>query len=138
MIKDLQTKRDILFSKRLCCYPAVEEAAKEFAKFISEHPEYSVDDVRCFIEETEREEDHYGNGGGIDRTLIIYKERLETQEEYNNRIRVEEDNIITRAKGLLCDIFYKIKDMTKELPSDQRVYNEITNYMQNFIANYNG
>lgn len=138
MIKDLQSKREILFSKRLCCYPAVEEAAKEFAKFISEHPEYSVDDVRCFIEEKEREEDHYGNGGGIDRTLIIYKERLETQDEYNARIRVEEDNIITRAKGLLCDIFYKIKGMTKELPSDQRVYNEITNYMQNFITNYNG
>lgn len=138
MIKDLQTKRETLFSKRLCCYPAVEEAAKEFAKFISEHPEYSVDDVRCFIEEKEREEDHYGNNGGIDRTLIIYKERLETQEEYNTRIRVEEDNIICRLKGLFDTVFKSVKNMTECLPSDQRVYNEITNYMQNFIANYNG
>lgn len=138
MIKDLQTKRDILFSKRLCCYPAVEEAAKEFAKFISEHPEYSVDDVRCFIEETEREEDHYGNGGGVDRTLIIYRERLETQEEYDNRIRVEEDNIICKLKGVFYHAFRAVKNMTECLPSDKRVCDEITNYIQTFITNYNG
>jgi len=138
MIKDLQTKREILFSKRLCCYPAVEEAAKEFAKFISEHPEYSVDDVRCFIEEKEREEDHYGNNGGVDRTLIIYRERLETKEEYDNRIRVEEDNIICKLKGVFYNAFRSVKNMTECLPSDKRVCDEITNYIQNFIANYNG
>lgn len=138
MIKDLQTKRETLFSKRLCCYPAVEEAAKEFAKFISEHPEYSVDDVRCFIEEKEREEDHYGNNGGIDRTLIIYRERLETKEEYDNRIRVEEDNIICKLKGVFYHAFRSVKNMTECLPSDKRVCDEITNYIQTFIANYNG
>ena len=125
MIKDLQTKREILFSKRLCCYPAVEEAAKEFAKFISEHPEYGVDDVRCFIEEN-------------DHTLIIYRERLETQEEYDNRIRVEEDNIICRLKGLFDNMLKSVKNMTECLPSDKRVRDEITNYIQNFITNYDG
>lgn len=138
MIKDLQTKFDILFTKRLSCYPPENEAAKLFAKFLSEHPEYDADEIDCRIESEKQEEDYYGNGGGYERTLVIYKRRLETQEEYNSRIKTEEDSIIKKFKSIFDGLVKGIKKNTEDLPSDQRVYGEIINHLQEFINTYNG
>ena len=41
---------DILFSQSLNLYPAENQAAKIFVKWLSEHPEYSADDVDMRID----------------------------------------------------------------------------------------
>ena len=82
------------FSKSLCCYPPENEAAKIFAAWLSEHPNVSPDDVDMRIDSYEREEDHYGNGGGYDRYMRIYKYRPESDEEQKDRIADEEKEVI--------------------------------------------
>ena len=77
--------KDVLYSEHLCCYPAENQAAKIYAKFLAEHPEFTSKDVDMYIEREEREEDHYGNGSpavgygpwegnvlaqGVQRTLL--------------------------------------------------------------------
>ena len=88
--------RDILHSEHLCCYLAENQAAKIYAKFLAEHPEFTSKDVDMYIEREEREEDHYVNGGGVDETGIIYKRREETAEEYAKRVRNEEQEVIQK------------------------------------------
>lgn len=81
---------DILYSKMLSCYPFEEYAAKEYINYLKWHPEESPDTVHMRIDSYEREEDHYGNGGGYDRYVRIYKTREETDAEYKNRVSEEE------------------------------------------------
>ena len=50
---------DILHSESLNCYPAENQAAKIFAKWLKKHPEHSPDDVDMRIDSYEREEDYY-------------------------------------------------------------------------------
>ena len=85
---------EVLYSKHLCCYPVENEAAKLFAEWMKNHPEYGIDDVDMKINSVEREEDYYGNGGGVDNTMIIYKTHEETDEEYKNRIEQEENSTL--------------------------------------------
>lgn len=85
---------ETLYSKHLCCYPAENEASKLFVKWLKEHPEYSVDDVDMEINTIEREEDYYGNGGGVDNTMVIYKTHEETDEEYEKRINEQEKDAL--------------------------------------------
>lgn len=92
---------DILFSQSLNLYPAENQAAKIFAKWLSEHPEYSADDVDMRIDSYEREEDHYGNGGGWDQYVRIFKRREETQAEYDARIIEEEKKCLDKFRVAL-------------------------------------
>lgn len=87
---------DILLSKSLNLYPAENQAAKIFAKWLSEHPEYSADDVDMRIDSYEREEDYHGNGGGYDRYVRIFKRRKETDAELAARIKDEEDKVFEK------------------------------------------
>ena len=82
---------DILYSESLSCYPAENQAAKIFVKWLKDHPEHQESDVDLRIDSYEREEDYYGNGGGYDRYVRIVKRREETREEHEDRIRREED-----------------------------------------------
>ena len=51
--------RDILHSEHLCCYPAENQAAKIYAKFLAEHPEYTSKDVDMYIERDQQNTDNY-------------------------------------------------------------------------------
>lgn len=101
---------DILFSQSLNLYPAENQAAKIFAKWLSEHPEYSADDVDMRIDSYEREEDYYGNGGGYDRYVRIFKRREETQAEYDARIAKGEaeslDKFKEKLRFLITDLIH--------------------------------
>lgn len=101
---------DILHSESLNCYPAENQAAKIFAKWLSEHPEYSADDVDMRIDSYEREEDHYGNGGGWDQYVRIFKRREETQAEYDERIAKGEaeslDKFKEKLRFLITDLIH--------------------------------
>lgn len=92
--RNRQKKEEILYSKSISCWPFEDYAAKEFIKWLGEHPEESVNTARMRIDKYEREEDHYGNGGGWDHYLRIYKEREETTAEYLERINEEENKCI--------------------------------------------
>lgn len=118
--------KEVLFTKeltkKLIGCPPENEAAKLYHKFLLDHPEYENDDsINCQINSEEREEDHYGNGGGIYYTLIIYKWREETDTEYNKRIEELENNLIKeysdKFNEVLRELNYKIRDIpsiTKE------------------------
>ena len=95
---------DILFSQSLNLYPAENQAAKIFAKWLSEHPEYSADDVDMRIDSYEREEDYYGNGGGYDNCVRIFKRRKETDSEYDARIAKEESESLDKFRNGLRHI----------------------------------
>lgn len=101
---------DILFSQSLNLYPAENQAAKIFAKWLSEHPEYLADDVDMRIDSYEREEDYYGNGGGYDRYVRIFKRREETQAEYDARIAKGEaeslDKFKEKLRFLITDLIH--------------------------------
>lgn len=84
---------DTLHSESLNCYPAENQAAKIFVKWLKDHPEYQESDVDMRIDSYKREEDYHGNGGGYDRYVRIFKRRDETHEEYESRIKREEDEI---------------------------------------------
>lgn len=101
---------DILFSQSLNCYPAENQAAKIFAKWLSEHPEYSADDVDMRIDSYEREEDYHGNGGGWDQYVRIFRRREETQAEYDARIAKGEaeslDKFKEKLRFLITDLIH--------------------------------
>ena len=106
---------DILHSESLNCYPAENQAAKIFAKWLSEHPEYSSDDVDMRIDSYEREEDYHGNGGGYDRYVRIYKRREETQAEYDARIAKGEAESLDKFKE-------KLRFLITDLVRDFSIY----------------
>ena len=87
---------DILHSASLNCYPAENQAAKIFMEWLKNHPEYNPDDVDMRIDSYEREEDYYGNGGGYDRYVRIFKRRKETDAELAARIKDEEDKVFEK------------------------------------------
>jgi hypothetical protein len=103
---------DILHSESLHCYPAESEAAKIFVKWLKEHPDVSPDDVDMYIDSYEREEDHYGNGGGYDRYIKIVKRREETQQEYDDRIKREEGACFEKFGG---QVYGNVVELIKDL-----------------------
>lgn len=120
--REKRTMRDIVFSKRLSCIPHEEYAAKYFHEYVMNHPEEDVKNLHCEIEKVEREEDHYGNGGGYDYTFIIFKEREENPSEYAERV--------SHLKFKLIDSYMKaVKTLTKELNkgfnSNDKIENEL-------------
>lgn len=120
------TVKDVVFSKRLCSLPFEEYAAKYFHEYVLAHPNENVNDLHCEIVVEEREEDHYGNGGGYDHTFQIYKEREESMNEYTERVAQDEfkmiDSYMKALKGMTSKLNYGInceerihKDLLSEL-----------------------
>lgn len=85
--------KDILFTQGLSCYPYQKEAFEIITDYLSKHPDINIKELYIDVDEKEVEEDHYGNGGGIQRTLIISKVREETDAEYENRVKTEENTV---------------------------------------------
>ena len=112
--RNFQHKEDILFSQSLNLYPAENQAAKIFVEWLRAHPEYTSKEVDMRIDSYEREEDHYGNGGGYDQYVRIYKRREETQDEHNARIKQEEDKYYEEYRNKDGKIF--IKSSTQYVP----------------------
>ena len=99
---------EVLYSKHLCCYPPENEAAKLFVEWLKKNPEVSPDDVDMKINSVEVEEDYYGNGGGVDNTMIIYKTREETDREYKARIKEQEESAINE---FMQKIHFDVEDL---------------------------
>lgn len=101
---------EVLYTKRLTMHPYENQMAKEYARFMQGHPDLSEDDVRCKVDCQEVEEDHYGNGGGIDRTLVIYTEREESDKEYNERMNNKMGNLTAEFEHELSELVNEYLD----------------------------
>ena len=89
--KNKETKRDILLSNILVTTNKAEESARTFIKFCREHQEYNPDELHFEIQEQVKD---YYYAETFESTVIIYKERLETDEELAMRINSEYNKII--------------------------------------------
>lgn len=107
--------KDILFTQGLSCYPYQKEAFEIVTDYLNKHPDLNMKDLDINVDEKEIEEDHYGNGGGIRRTLIISKVREETDAEYENRIKTEENAVFKRHLERIED---ELKFMLRALDFD--------------------
>lgn len=92
--------QNVLFSKRLCTYPPENEAARLYVKFLKDN-QYAPEDVEMRIKSEEREENYYGNGGGIENTVEIYQMREESDKEMTARIASEESDVYSFYKSVL-------------------------------------
>lgn len=102
---------DLLYAKKLDTYPAESQAAKIFAKWLKEHPEYSTDDVDMCIKSYEREEDYMGHFGGTKKYIRIFKQHEETDSEYKARIVKEESEALDKFRDKL---YFIIKDLIND------------------------
>lgn len=103
--------KDLLYSKELDTYPEESQAAKIFAKWLKEHPEYSTDDVDMCIKKYEQEEDYMGHFGHTSKYVRIFKRREETNSEYNARIAKEESEALDKFRNKL---YFIIKDLIND------------------------
>lgn len=102
---------DLLYSKKLDSSQAESQAAKIFAKWLKEHPKYSVDDVDMCIKSYGQEEDYMGHFGHISKYVRIFKRREETDSEYNARIAKEESEALDKFRNKL---YFIIKDLIND------------------------
>ena len=123
---------DVLYSESLTCYPAESQAAKIFAKWLKEHPEVSPDDVEMRIDSYEREEDYYGNGGGYDKYVRIFKRREETQSEYDERIKREENAYFENFRN---HVYGHVAELIRDLSIyPNMVSDEISNKRKEIVS----
>lgn len=106
--------KDILLEKNLVtCHPE-NEAAKIYHQFLLDHPEYE-NCIECNINTIEREEDHYGNGGGYENTLIIFRWKEETDEEFDKRISEIKMNLCDKYNNkfeiLFQELYFELKKL---------------------------
>lgn len=103
--------KDLLYSKELDTYPEESQAAKIFAKWLKEHPEYSADDVDMCIKLYGEEEDYMGHFGHISKYVRIFKRHRETDSEYNARIAKEESEALDKFRNKL---YFIVKDLIND------------------------
>lgn len=103
--------KDLLYSKELDTYPEESQAAKIFAKWLKEHPEYSTDDVDMCIKSYGEEEDYMGHFGHISKYVRIFKRHRETDSEYDARIAKEESEALDKFRNKL---YFIIKDLIND------------------------
>lgn len=129
--------RDVLYTERINLYPAENQAAKIYAKYMAEHPELDMKDISLNIDEEEREEDHYGNGGGIERTAVVCRSHEETSWEFNQRVQQEEDELYVKLSGKLANVFkdfyYEFDFSRVEPECKERVRQRLENIMNTAI-----
>jgi len=129
--------REVLHSENIVLYPAENQAAKIYARYMAEHPELDMKDINLDIDEEECEEDHYGNGGGVDRTAVICRYHEETDWEYSQRIQQEEDEAYVKLSGKLANVFkdfYYDFDFSRVEPENMdRVRQRLENIMNTAI-----
>lgn len=121
--RNRRNRNDVLLSEALCTYPPEDKAAKIFYEFCKNNPEYSLKEIHLRIDEEEEEEDHYGNGGRIRRTVAIYKTRAETDEEFRDRVLREEEEVLSEYYKQIINLIRKLEH-DLDLGSSSREYKE--------------
>lgn len=134
-----RTVKEELFRKHLSCWPPENEAAKLYHIFLKEHPEYEDVPIRCMIDTKEMKEDYYGNGGGVENTLIIYKEREETDEEYDRRIKECENQLIDKYSNEIVSELAQLESSLRRLSNEHlnkdRIINELKTNIDKYFKN---
>ena len=133
-----QDTYDLLFSKQLCTYPYQKETIQLYKQFVKDHPEINEDELDMDVICTEREEDYYGNGGGVDREFRIVRYREETDEEVKKRVEKEEKEVYDQY---LPKIEYAVKDIVEALTcfthdkNEKKVYiDDIQKKINDFVS----
>ena len=115
--RNSEYKETVIYRCGINTYPQEEDGAKMFAKFMMEHPEYSMDDVRMRLVTKVEEEDYHGHGGGVEYTLEIYQETPETDNEIKERISAAEKKIcIAYSEEIGNTIGWFYKTLTAYVP----------------------
>lgn len=135
--------KQIIYTKKLVAFPCEQEAAQLYHQFLKKYPEYDNDDTLMYIQVDEREYDFHGRGGGIERTLIIYKWRDETQQELDNRIKDRDYKIMYRFNEEFDKLFKSLKEWCKDIhekESIEKIVNSVREYIDycfknNYIEN---
>lgn len=121
--RDCQYKEVVLLREDIDTYPKEEGAARAYARYMNEHPQLNMDDIKLRIESEEVEEDHYGNGGGIYHTAIIYTEVPETKDEIENRVATADKKILEAYATEIGDsIKWLYKTLTAYAPEKDIPY----------------
>lgn len=118
--------KEILHREFVSCTPYEECAAKKFHKYLKDHPELDEDEVRMYVDSKENEEDHYGHGGGVTRTLVIYRWREETQEEIQKRIDNRDLKVMQQFNDDFGKVFKSLQrncEGIHEKESIEKIYN---------------
>ena len=135
-------KTQILLRQRLNTLPYEEQGAKLFMKYCTEHPEYKIDDLHMRVSSEEREEDHYGNGGGFDNFLEIYINAEETDDEYKERIDYLEFKAIKDYERSLEDKTTELRNTLNDGQTDSvdatiRAYTIMYDFAKRRLEFYN-
>lgn len=118
--------KEILHKEFVSCTPYEECVAKKFHKYLKDHPELDEDEVRMYVDSKENEEDHYGHGGGVIRTLVIYRWREETQEEIQKRIDDRDLKVMQQFNDDFGKVFKSLQrncEGIHEKESIEKIYN---------------
>lgn len=121
--RNCQYKEIVLRREDISTYPKEEGAARVYARYMNEHPQLDMDDIKLRIESEEVEEDHYGNGGGVYHTAIIYTEASETKDEIENRVAAADKKILEAYAAEIGDsIKWLYKTLTAYAPKTDIPY----------------
>ena len=138
--RDFKKVKVILLTKSLNCYPPEEQAAKIYRAYMNEHEELKGKDVCLKIDSFEREEDHYGNGGGVENILNIFYYREETKEERDARVKKEEEKLIEFYMKNINECVSELKEILMSgLPKHEKgnyksnLFNKICEGIKNTI-----
>jgi len=104
--KNKEYRRDILFKKMLVTSNRSEEAARLFIKFCKEHPEIDDNEIDFEVVEEMREYIYY------DYYIIIFKNRLETTDEFTERVASE---CKTTIDGCIEEISHNINNAVSNI-----------------------
>lgn len=136
-------KQVSVFYKMLVTCNYEEEAAKLFIKYLKEHPNENEDELHFNIKKIEREEDHYGNGGGTYRYLNIYKEVEEDDTQFNMRVYEYEKQLYTVFEKHLGELVYnyldkKLYGLSKDEQDKVKaeMENDLPNLLKRIIESY--
>lgn len=130
--------KQIIYFKRLLTFPYEQEALREYHRFLKEHPEYDNENVYSYIQIDERDEDFHGRGDGIERSLIIYKYREETQDELNQRTQERDNKIISSFNEDFWDVFKSLQTNCKDInekESIKKIVNSVREYIDYCFEN---
>ena len=130
--------KEILHREFVSCIPYEECAAKKYHKYLKEHPELNEDDIRMYVDSQEDEEDYYGHGGGVTRTLVIYRWREETQEEINERINERDQKVIDQFNKDFGKVFKSLQKNCEgihEISSIEKIYNSTQECIDYYFKN---
>ena len=111
MKKRYKRREEIIFSQSISTYPYEEGAAKLYASFMKNNPQLEGEEIHCRVDKKEREEDYYGNGGGVEYTLIIFRWVKETEEQYQERQKAFINDTLNKFRE---GIFFPVRNLRSE------------------------